>query len=46
MVEFLKEENRILRSKLPKRTVVAPQERHRLVQLGKKLGTKVSDCAS
>src|SRR5262249_28873583 len=41
MVEFLKAENQILRSKLPRRVAVTPQERGRLVRLGKKLGAKV-----
>lgn len=43
MVEYLQEENRILRSKLPKRITVTPQERRRLVRLGKKLGSKIRD---
>ena len=38
MVEYLQEENRILRSKLLQRITVTPQERRRLVRLGKKLG--------
>ena len=41
MVEYLKEENRILRSKLPKRIDVTPGERSRLVKLGQKLGTQL-----
>lgn len=46
MVEFLKEENRILRSKLPQRITVTPQERGRLVRLSQKLGAKVRDLIS
>ena len=41
MVEFLKEENRILRSRLPKAVAVTPQERNRLVRFVKQLGAKV-----
>jgi len=41
MVEFLKEENRILRGRLPRAVAVTPPERNRLVRLGKKLGAKV-----
>ena len=37
-VEYLKEENRILRAKLPKRVVCSPGERQRLIKLGKPLG--------
>jgi putative transposase len=43
MVEYLKEENRVLRGKLPARITVTPQERQRLVKLGRPLGTKVKD---
>src|SRR5260370_41698202 len=42
MVEYLKAENRILRDKLPKRVAVTPQERRRLVKLGKALGSAIS----
>jgi putative transposase len=38
VVEYLQEENRILRSKFPKRITVTPQERARLVKLGAALG--------
>lgn len=41
MIEFLKAENRILRSKLPGRIEVTPAERRRLLKLGQPLGTKV-----
>jgi putative transposase len=40
-VKFLKVENQILRSKLPKRITVIPKERHRLVKFAQKLGGKV-----
>jgi putative transposase len=43
MVDYLKTENRILRSKLPKRIDVTPAEREQLVQRGKPLGTKIKD---
>jgi putative transposase len=42
-VEFLKAENRILRSKLPKRVICTPAERDRLVKLGKPLGSAIKD---
>ena len=41
MMEYLKAENRILRSRLPKRVVVTPAERRRLVKLGSKLESAV-----
>jgi putative transposase len=42
-VEFLKAENRILRSKLPKCVICTPSERDRLVKLGKPLGAAIKD---
>jgi putative transposase len=42
-VEYLKEENRILRDRLPKRIVCTPGERQRLVKLGKPLGSAIED---
>jgi len=41
MVDYLKTENRILRSKLPKRVNVTPAEREQLVKRGKPLGKKI-----
>jgi hypothetical protein len=41
MVEYLKAENRILRSKLPKRVSLTSGERQRLVTRGKALGKKI-----
>jgi putative transposase len=38
VVEYLREENRILRSKLPKQVTVTARERGRLLKLGRKLG--------
>jgi putative transposase len=46
MVEYLKAENRVLRSRLPRRVVVSPAERRRLVQLGAKLGPAIRDLIS
>ncbi len=43
MVEYLKAENKILRSKLPKRITVTPRERNRLVKLGRRLGSAIKD---
>ena len=40
-VKYLKVENEILRSKLPKRITVTPKERNRLVRFAQKLGGKV-----
>ncbi len=37
-VEYLKAENRVLRSKLPKRVTVTPNGRSKLVKLGGKVG--------
>ena len=43
MVEFLRAENRVLRTKLPKRIDITPAERRLLVKLGKALGGKVRE---
>ncbi len=40
-VVFLREENRVLRSRLPKRIAVTPCERSRLLTLGRDLGTQL-----
>ena len=40
-VQYLKAENEILRSKLPKRITVTPQERRRLVKAGRSLGAPI-----
>ncbi|MBI3463321.1 MAG: transposase [Planctomycetes bacterium] len=40
-IQFLKAENEVLRSKLPKRIKLTPQERRRLVKLGKPLGKQL-----
>lgn len=45
-VEFLKTENQVLRSRLPKRITVTPTERERLVRLGKAIGNAVKDLVS
>ena len=42
-IEYLKAENRILRSKLPKRVTVTPAERARLVALGVRLGSAIKE---
>jgi len=41
--QYLKEENRTLRAKLPKRITVTPEERRRLVKVGKKLGPAIKE---
>ena len=46
MVQFLKVENEILRSKLPKRVVVTPAERSRLVRFGRAVGLAVRQLVS
>jgi putative transposase len=43
MVEHLKAENRILRSRLPKRIQVMPAETAKLLKLGKRLGGKIKE---
>ena len=42
-VRYLKEENRILRDKLPKRLAVTCQERQRLLKVGKALGEAIKE---
>lgn len=42
-VQYLKTENELLRSKLPKRITVTPKERRKLVRAGKKLGTAIKE---
>ena len=42
-VEYLKTENRILRSKLPKRITITPAERQKLVKVGKPLGRAIKE---
>ena len=42
-VQYLKIENEILRSKLPKRVTVTPAERTRLVKFGKKVGGAIRE---
>jgi len=43
MLDYLKTENRILRSRLPKRVVCTPAERARLVKVGRPLGPAIKD---
>jgi putative transposase len=45
-VRYLQVENRILRSKLPKKVVVTPQERHRLARFAKSLKGALDELAS
>ena len=45
-VRYLKIENEILRSKLPKRVPVTPQEQNRLVKFGAKLGKAMGELVS
>src|SRR5262245_54746961 len=40
-VKYLKAENEILRSRLPKRVDVTSRERNRLIRLGRNLGSRV-----
>src|SRR6185369_409012 len=42
-LEFLKAENRILRSRLPKRITVTPRERQRLLRYGRPIGPAIKD---
>ena len=41
IIEYLREENKILRGKLPKRITLTDREKARLVQYGKKLGSGI-----
>jgi len=45
-VAYLKEENRILRSKLPKVVTVPDSERKRLLKFGRKLGSQLKELIS
>ncbi|MCC7085003.1 MAG: DDE-type integrase/transposase/recombinase [Pirellulales bacterium] len=45
-VAYLKVENQILRGKLPARVAVTPQERHRLVRFGSRLGKAIDELVS
>jgi putative transposase len=42
-VEYLKEENKILRARLPKQVHTKPHERERLIALGKALGRAIEE---
>ena len=42
-IEYLKAENRMLRSKLPTRINVTPAERAKLMKLGIRLGSAIND---
>ena len=43
-VQYLKEENRILRARLPKKLLITRAERHRLLRFGKPLGSGERYC--
>ena len=45
-VAYLKEENRILRARLPERLVATDQEKRRLLRFGKKLGLQLKELIS
>ena len=45
-VVFLREENRILRSRLPSRVIATPAEKSRLIKLGRELGVKLRELIS
>ena len=45
-VAYLKEENKILRARLPQRLVATPQEKRRLLKFGRKLGVQLRDLIS
>jgi hypothetical protein len=42
-VAYLKEENRILRARLPERLVATDQEKRRLLRFGKELGQQLKE---
>ncbi len=45
-VAYLKEENRILRARLPPQIIATPQERKRLVRAGRRLGIQLKELMS
>jgi transposase len=45
-VAYLKEENRILRARLPERLIATPEERRRLLKVGRKLGVQLRNLIS
>jgi putative transposase len=45
-VAYLKEENRILRARLPERLVATDQEKRRLIRAGRKLGVQLKELMS
>jgi putative transposase len=45
-IRYLKIENEVLRSKLPKRVSVTAQEKNRLVKFGSKLGKAINEIVS
>ena len=45
-VAYLKEENKILRARLPQRLVATPQEKRRLLKFGRKLGVQLRELIS
>ena len=45
-VAYLKEENRLLRARLPERIVTTPQERKRLLRVGRRLGVQLKELIS
>src|SRR5689334_4673493 len=46
VVQYLKAENEILRSRLPKRIAVTPRERQRLLKFGRPVGAAIEDFVS
>ena len=42
-LQFAKAENEQLRDRLPERVILTPQERRRLIRLGKPLGSAIKD---
>ena len=45
-VQYLREENRILRARLPRRIVVTPRERRRLLRYGRSVGPAIKNLIS
>jgi putative transposase len=45
-VAYLKEENRILRARLPERLVATPEEKRRLLKFGRRLGVQLRNLIS
>src|SRR5262245_49060314 len=46
VVQYLKAENEILRSRLPRRITISPRDKQRLIKFGRQLGVAIKDFVS